>query len=85
MTVATTGVPFALNDLDNPDKLICDPEGVKATTREYFKRLYDHSRVCELPKPWLHTPSVVRVKRRIEEDRFQWPQETSLSDFRAML
>ena len=78
-------LPFALNDLDNPDKLICDPEGVKATTREYFKRLYDHSRVRELPKPWLHTPSVVRVKRRIEEDRFQWPRETSLSDFRAML
>ena len=78
-------LPFALNDLDNPDKLICDPEGVKATTREYFKRLYDHSRVRELPKPWLDTPSVVRVKRRIEEDRFQWPRETSLSDFRAML
>ena len=53
-------LPFSLNDLDNPDKLICDPEGVMATTREYFKRLYDHSRVCELPKPWLDTPSVVR-------------------------
>jgi hypothetical protein len=26
--------PYALNDLDDPEKLICDPEGVKATTRE---------------------------------------------------
>jgi hypothetical protein len=29
-------LPFALNDLDQPEKLICDPEGVKATTRKYF-------------------------------------------------
>ena len=34
---------FALNDLDQPEKLVCDPEGVKATTHKYFKQLYDHS------------------------------------------
>jgi len=35
--------PLALNDLDDPDKLVCDLEGVKSTTRDYFMRLYDHS------------------------------------------
>jgi len=78
-------LPFALNDLDNPDILICDPEGVKATTREYFTRLYDHSRVRELPKPWLNTPSVTEVRKRVENDRFQWPQKTTLPNFRAMI
>ena len=78
-------LPYALVDLDNPEKLICDPEGVKATTREYFTRLYDHTRVRDLPKPWINTPSVVEVKKRVEEDRLQWPRKTTLSDFRAML
>jgi hypothetical protein len=78
-------LPFALNDLDNPERLVCDPEGVKETTRKYFTRLYDHSRVRELPKPWLNTPSVVEVRQRVEEDRFQWPRKTTLSNFRAMI
>lgn len=34
---------FAINDLDDPEKLICDPEGVKETTRQYFMKLYDDS------------------------------------------
>jgi hypothetical protein len=78
-------LPFALNDLENPEKLVCDPEGVKETTRKYFTRLYDHSRVRELPKPWINTPSVVEVRQRVEEDRFQWPRKTTLANFRAMI
>ncbi|KAF8157252.1 hypothetical protein B0H34DRAFT_675560 [Crassisporium funariophilum] len=78
-------LPFALNDLDQPDKLVCDPEGVKATTREYFTRLYDHTRVPEMPKPWLKTKSVVEVKDRITNDTFQWPRKANLADFRALI
>jgi hypothetical protein len=77
--------PLALNDLDDPEKLVCDPEGVKSTTREYFSRLYDHSRVPELPKPWLDTPSVKEVRSRVTDDPFIWPIKASLADFRAML
>jgi hypothetical protein len=86
--VQTSGfvpLPLALNDLDQPDKLVCDPEGVKATTRKYFEQLYDHSRVRELPKPWLTTPSVTTVKNRVVNDQFQWPRKASLADFRAMI
>jgi hypothetical protein len=36
-------LPLVIDELDNPEKLICDPEQVKSTTMEYFKRLYDHS------------------------------------------
>ena len=78
-------LPFALNDLDDLEKLVCDPEGVKATTREYFTRLYDHSWVRKLPKPWLDMPSVIEVKTRVEDDSFQWPRKTTLPDFRAMI
>jgi hypothetical protein len=78
-------LPHVVNDLDSPEKLICDPEGVKTTTREYFTRLYDHSRVPELPKPWLTTPSVISVRERVKSDPFVWPKRATLADFRALL
>jgi hypothetical protein len=78
-------LPFAINDLDDSDKLVCDPEGVKATTREYFTRLYDHTRIPSLPKPWLITKSVVEVKQRVLNDKFQWPKKATLADFRALM
>ena len=77
--------PLVVNDLDSPQELICDPEGVKSTTREYFMRLYDHSGVPELPKPWLTTPSVVDVQDRVSKDPFVWPRRALLADFRALL
>jgi len=54
-------------------------------TREYFSRLYDHSRVPDLPKPWLDTPSVKEVRSCVTDDPFIWPIKASLADFRAML
>ncbi len=78
-------LPFALNDLDDPEKLVCDPQGIKATTREYFMRLYDHTRIPNLPKPWLHTESVVQVKSRVEKEPFHWPRKATLADFCAMI
>ena len=78
-------LPLVVNDLDSPEKLICDPEGVKMTTRDYFTRLYDHSRVPDLPKPWLTTPSVVNVRDRVGSDPFVWPKRATLTDFRAHL
>ena len=78
-------LPLAVNDLDNPEKLICNPEGVKATTMEYFRRLYDHSRIPTLPKPWMETRSVVQVRTRVAKDPFVWPRKVSLADLRALL
>ena len=77
--------PFALNDLHEPDKLVCDPEAVQTTTPEYIKKLYDHTRIPEMPKPWIETPSVVEVKARVLNENFQWPQKATLADFRAMI
>ena len=76
---------LALNNLDDADKLICDPEGVKSMTREYFSRLYDQSQVPDLLKPWLDTPSVKEVRSCVTDDPFVWPIKASLSDFCAML
>ena len=78
-------LPLVVNDIDSPEKLICDPEGVKSTMRKYFTKLYDHSGVPELPKLWLTTPSVVEVQDRIMKDPFIWPRRVSLADFRALL
>ena len=78
-------LPLVVNDINSLEKLICDLEGVKSMMRDYFTRLYDHSGVPELPKPWLTTPSVVDVQDRVKEDPFIWPRRVSLADFRALL
>jgi hypothetical protein len=84
-TVPYIPFPLAVNDLDEQDKLICDPEGVKATTMEYFRRLYDHSHIPDIPKPWMETPSVREVRQRVSDEPFSWPRKASLADFRALL
>ncbi|KDR65176.1 hypothetical protein GALMADRAFT_162465 [Galerina marginata CBS 339.88] len=78
-------LPLAVNDLDEPEKLICNPDGVKATTRQYFTRLYDHTYTPQIPKPWMETSAVKEVKARVLNDPFQWPQKATLPDFRAMI
>lgn len=78
-------LPLAVNDLDNPDRLVCNPKEVKTTTMNYFKKLYDHSHIPALPKPWLNTPSVLEVRSRVTEDPFEWPRKASLADLRALL
>ena len=52
---------------------------------EYFRRLYDHSRIPRLPKPWMETPSVVNVQTHVTNDPFMWPRKASLSDLHALL
>ncbi|KAJ3519845.1 hypothetical protein NMY22_g13014 [Coprinellus aureogranulatus] len=70
--------PFAVNDLDNPERLIADPEGVKKTTKEYFRRLFDRSNHVEAEKPWMLTSSVEEVKTRVKADPFEWPRRATL-------
>lgn len=84
-TFQHTPLPLSVNALDDPDQLICDAEGVKTETAAYFSRLYDHSRIPSMPKPWLETPSVREVKERVLKDPFSWPRQASLDDFRSML
>ena len=78
-------LPLAVNDLDNPEKLVCSPEAVKSMTMEYFKRLYDHSHTPILPKPWMNTPSILEVRSHVAKDPFDWPRKASLADLRALL
>ena len=78
-------LPLAVNDLDNPEKLVCNPEEVKSMTMEYFRRLYDHSRTPTLPKPWMDTPSILEVHSCVAKDPFEWPRKASLADLRALL
>ena len=60
-------------------------DGAKAMTKEYFKRLYDHSQTPILPKPWMDTPSVVNVRSCVVKDPFEWPRKASLQDLQALL
>ena len=77
--------PMVVNSLDDPTKLICDPQGVKAETRRYFETLYDHSNVPQMPKPWLTTPSIEEVQCCVLLDPFEWPRKAKIADFRAMI
>ncbi|KAJ7701200.1 hypothetical protein B0H17DRAFT_1128486 [Mycena rosella] len=38
-----------------------------------------------IPKPWLTTKSVVKIKQHVEADPFVWPRPTSIADFRTLL
>ena len=78
-------LPLAVTDLDDANTTHCNPELVKATTREYFCRLYDHSRILEMPKPWLKTLLVQEVHERVAVTPFLWPCACTLNDFCALL
>ena len=80
-------VPFlsSINDPDNPDDIISDPQLVKDKTRYYFSKLYAHNPPPDIPKPWLTTPAVTQIKERVQRDPFIWPKPADLNDFRAML
>jgi hypothetical protein len=78
------GMPTALNSADG-DTLVTDPETVKSVTREYWSKLYTQQDPPDVPKPWLSTPSVIEVYRRVEKEPFQWPVPSNIADFRAML
>src|SRR5882762_3575277 len=78
------GMPTALNSADS-DTLVTDPETVKSVTREYWSKLYAQQNPPDVPKPWLSTPSVSEVHKRVEIEPFQWPVPSNIADFRAML
>jgi hypothetical protein len=67
------------------DRLVSDPTEVKAISRQYWSDLYQHNTPPDIPKPWLTTPSVLDIKRRVADDPFLWPRLTTLADFRALL
>jgi hypothetical protein len=74
-------LPLAVNDIDDPEKLVCSPQAVKAMMMEYFRRLYDHSNTPMMPKPWIYALSVTDVHSRVIVDPFEWPRKASLTDF----
>src|SRR5882762_492695 len=78
------GMPTALISADS-DTLVTDPESVKSLTRDYWSKLYTQQNTPDVPKPWLSTPSVTAVQKRVEREPFQWPVPSNIDDFRAML
>jgi Reverse transcriptase (RNA-dependent DNA polymerase) len=78
------GMPTAVTSTDG-DSLVTDPELVKSTTKDYWSKLYKQQVTPDVPKPWLSTPSVLEVRRRVDSDPFQWPVPCNIADFRAML
>src|ERR1700683_4442284 len=73
------GMPTTLNST-NGDTLVTDPETVKSVTREYWSKLYAQQDTPDVPKPWLSTPSVIEVYRRVEKEPFQWPVPSNIAD-----
>ncbi|KAJ7774185.1 hypothetical protein DFH07DRAFT_683231, partial [Mycena maculata] len=50
-------MPLVLSSDDSHD-LIGEPNAVKAATRQYWTKLYDHDPPPNIPKPWIDTKSV---------------------------
>lgn len=67
------GLPLVVNKVGS-DELVADPEMVKEETRSYFKKLYDRPPPPNVPKPWMDTPSVIKIRDKVNNDPFVWPQ-----------
>ena len=74
------GMPTALTSTDG-DSLVTDLELVKSTTKNYWSKLYKQQVTPDVPKPWLSTPSVLEVRKRVDNDLFQWPVPCNIADF----
>jgi hypothetical protein len=74
------GMPTALTSI-NGDLLVTDPELVKSTMKDYWSKLYKQQVTPDVPKPWLLTPSVLEVWKRVNDELFQWPIPCNIADF----
>jgi hypothetical protein len=79
------GLPTAVESPNHPSDIITDAQGVKKATEEYLSNLYKKSTPPEMEKPWMNTPSVCEVRKKVAAEPFQWPKITTLNDYRAML
>jgi hypothetical protein len=79
------GLPTAVSSHRNPGEIVTDPEGVKGTTCQYLTDLYNRDQPPLMEKPWMSTPSVLKIKEKVKKDPFEWPRKSTLADFRAML
>lgn len=79
------GLPIAVNSLDADEKLVTETNAVKIVTCEYWSKLYKQQDVPEVPKPWLKSPSIIEVRKRVEQEPFEWPVSASVANFWAML
>ncbi|KAJ7503894.1 hypothetical protein B0H11DRAFT_2352779 [Mycena galericulata] len=84
-TANFVSLPRSISSGDGSGKMLSEPEAVKEETRAYFSKLYGRLPPVTVPKPWLTTPSVLRVKEHIQTDPFEWPKPASIADFRALL
>lgn len=75
----------ALNFQIHKGVIETDPAMVVKLTRQYFEDLYKWSPPSDKPKPWLITPSILKVCKKVTEDLFIWPVGAILADFQAML
>ena len=78
-------LPMSINTTDGSDRLITDPDQVKAETRKYWSKLYARQPIPTMDKPWLSTRSVTEVHGRVSTNPFQWPRAASIIDYRALI
>ena len=77
-----SSLPLALApspDLE-PDLIVTGAEAIKKTTVKYFQHLYHCSERPPQQKPWITTPSVLKVKEATSLLPFKWPVLLSLND-----
>ncbi|KAG6852626.1 hypothetical protein C0991_010345 [Blastosporella zonata] len=78
-------LPTAINSTSNPGAIVTNPASIAEETRLYFTKLYARAPPPNKPKPWLTTPSVLKVRERVQQDPFVWPVVATMAEYRAML
>ncbi|RDX44488.1 hypothetical protein OH76DRAFT_1359588, partial [Lentinus brumalis] len=79
------GPPAALACPQDPSVFVTDENGIKQATVQYFAELFRRTPRAPSQKPWMTTPSIVRIRECASQSPFQWPQLLTLSDLRALL
>ncbi|KAF9463160.1 hypothetical protein BDZ94DRAFT_1309072 [Collybia nuda] len=59
-------LPTALESTSSPGIIKTAPAAVTKITRQYFTNLYGHQDPPDKPKPWMTTPSVLKVRSCVE-------------------
>jgi hypothetical protein len=79
------GLLTALNAIDESGEVTTKPVKVKEITCNYFQKLYNHDEPPDVPKPWMQSPSVAKIKMKVTSDPFCWQKPANIDDFQVMI
>lgn len=77
---------MAVSDFSDQSILYTSPDEVKSGIRSYFANLVKKPAIPpQVPKPWMMTPSILKLKEKVSTCPFVWRQLLTLDSQRMLL